>query len=68
MTSSNQVFRSKRSLQFRNWIDFAVIILLIFIGIAMYTMITHYFTWKSQQVEEELRQIERGVQENREYE
>jgi len=68
MTSSNQVFRSKRGLQFRNWIDFAVIIMLIFIGIAMYTMITRYFTWKAQQVEEELRQIEGGVQENRESE
>ena len=68
MVSTNNVpklFRSKRSIQFRNWIDFAVIIMLVFIGIAIYTMITRYFKWKSEQVQDELRQIEGFVQEEK---
>ena len=68
MVSTNNVpklFRSKRSIQFRNWIDFAVIIMLIFICIAIYTMLTRYFKWKSEQVQDELRQIEGFVQEEK---
>jgi len=58
MTPSNQVFRSKRGIQFRNWIDFAVIIMMICIGIAIYTMITRYFHWKAEQVEAQLLEME----------